>query len=43
VDFDHSARVGRFVYDIMRTIADRPTRLRVLPLEERDLSASCTR
>jgi hypothetical protein len=43
VDYDHSARVGRFVYDIMRTIADRPTRLRVLPLEERDLSASCTR
>jgi hypothetical protein len=43
VDFDHSARVGRFVYDIMRTIADRPTRLRVLPLDERDLSASCTR
>jgi hypothetical protein len=43
VDFEHSARVGRFVYDIMRTIADRPTRLRVLPLEERDLSAQCTR
>jgi hypothetical protein len=43
VDYEHSARVGRFVYDIMRTVADRPTRLRVLPVEERDLSASCTR
>jgi hypothetical protein len=43
VDYEHSARVGRFVYDIMRTIANRPTRLRVLPLEERDLSAQCTR
>ena len=42
VDFEHSGRVGRFVYDIMRAIADRPTRLRVLPLEERDLSAQCT-
>jgi hypothetical protein len=43
VDYEHSARVGRFVYDIMRTIAERPTRLRVLPLEERDMSAQCTR
>ena len=43
VDFEHSARVGRFVYEIANTIANRPTRLRVLPLEERDLSASCTR
>ena len=41
VDYEHSARVGRFVYDIMRTIADRPERLRVLPLEERDMSAQC--
>jgi len=43
LDYEHSARVGRFVHDIMRTIANRPTRLRVLPPEERDLSASCTR
>ena len=43
IDYEHAARVGRFVYDISRTIADRPTRLRVLPLEERDLSAQCTR
>ena len=41
VDYEHSARVGRFIYDIMRTIADRPTRLQVLPLEERDMSAQC--
>jgi Peptidase family M28 len=43
IDYEHGARLGRFIYDIMRTIADRPTRLRVLPLEERDLSAQCTR
>jgi Zn-dependent M28 family amino/carboxypeptidase len=43
VDYEHSARVGRFVHDIMRTIAERPTRLRVLPMEERDMSAQCTR
>jgi hypothetical protein len=41
IDFEHGARLGRFVADIMRTIADRPTRLTVLPLEERDLSAAC--
>lgn len=43
LDYDKSARVGRFVHEIMSTIAERPTRLVVLPMEERDLSASCTR
>jgi hypothetical protein len=41
IDYDHSARVGRFVHEIMRTLANRPNRLAVLPLEERDLSARC--
>jgi Peptidase family M28 len=43
LDYEHSARVGRFVHEIMRTVANRPARLRVLPPEERDLSAQCTR
>ena len=43
VDYDKSARVGRFVHEIMHTIAERPMRLAVLPMEERDLSAQCTR
>ncbi len=41
IDYDHSARVGRFVYDIMVAVANRPLRLAVLPLEQRDLSARC--
>ena len=41
VDYEHSARVGRFVHEIMSSVADRATRLRILPLEERDLSAQC--
>jgi len=41
IDYDHSARVGRFVHEIMNTVANRPTRLRVLPEAERDLSARC--
>jgi hypothetical protein len=43
VDYDHSARVGRFVHEIMSTVANRATRLAVLPLEQRDLSAQCGR
>jgi Zn-dependent M28 family amino/carboxypeptidase len=43
IDYEHGARVGRFVHEISRTIANRPERLQVLPLEKRDLSASCTR
>ncbi len=43
IDYEHSARVGRFVHEIMSAVANRPTRLRILPPEERDLSAQCTR
>jgi hypothetical protein len=43
VDYDKSARVGRFVHEIMHTVAERPARLAILPMEERDLSAQCTR
>ena len=43
LDYEHSARVGRFVHEIMSTIANRPSRPAILPPEERDLSASCTR
>lgn len=41
IDYVKAARVGRFVHEIMMTAANRPTRLRVLPPEERDLSARC--
>jgi Zn-dependent M28 family amino/carboxypeptidase len=43
IDYEHGARVGRFVHEIARTVANRPERLQVLPVEKRDLSASCTR
>ncbi len=43
IDYDHSARVGRFVHEIMSTVANRTTRLAILPMEQRDLSAQCTR
>jgi hypothetical protein len=43
IDYEKSARVGRFVHEIMHTVAQRPTRLRILPMEERDLSAQCGR
>ncbi|MEO5798837.1 MAG: M28 family peptidase, partial [Gemmatimonadales bacterium] len=41
IDYDHGAKLGRFVHDIAETIANRPTRLTVLPLEQRDMSARC--
>jgi len=43
VDYDKAARVGRFVHEIMHTVAERPTRLRILPPQERDMSAQCGR
>lgn len=43
IDFEHGARVGRFVHEIMTAVGNRPDRLRVLPMEERDLSAQCGR
>jgi len=41
IDYDHAARLGRFVHDIAEAIANRPTRLALLPLAQRDLSARC--
>ncbi|MEQ1857005.1 MAG: M28 family peptidase [Longimicrobiales bacterium] len=43
IDYEHSARVGRFVHEIMSAVANRPARLRILPPEERDMSAQCGR
>jgi hypothetical protein len=43
IDYEKSGRLGRFVHEIMSTVADRPTRLSILPPEERDLSAQCRR
>jgi hypothetical protein len=43
IDFEHGARVGRFVHEIMTTVGNRPERIRVLPLAERDMSAQCGR
>lgn len=43
IDFEHGARVGRFVHEIMATVGNRPERVRVLPLAERDMSAQCGR
>jgi len=41
IDYEHGARVGRFVEEIARTIANRPAKIKVLPVEQRDLSARC--
>ena len=41
IDFEHGARLGRFVADVMRAVADRDTRPPLLPIEERDLSQQC--
>ncbi|HRP06844.1 MAG TPA: M28 family peptidase [Gemmatimonadales bacterium] len=41
IDYDKSARIGRFVHDIMMTIGNRPHRLSVLPWEEQDPAARC--
>ncbi|MBT6697072.1 MAG: M28 family peptidase [Gemmatimonadales bacterium] len=41
IDYEHGAKVGRFVADIMRAVADRDSRVAVLPLEERDMSVQC--
>jgi hypothetical protein len=29
IDYDHAARVGRFLHDVMRAIADRKDRLAI--------------
>ncbi len=41
IDYVHGARVGRFVEEIARTVANRTERLKVNPVGERDLSARC--
>jgi hypothetical protein len=41
INYDQSARVGRFVHDIVLTIANRPARLTVLPWQEQDPAARC--
>jgi hypothetical protein len=41
IDYDKSARVGRFVHEIMNTMANRATRPALLPPAQRDLSANC--
>ncbi|MEO5825350.1 MAG: M28 family peptidase [Gemmatimonadales bacterium] len=41
IDYVHGARVGRFVEEISRTVANRTERLKVLPVGERDLSSQC--
>jgi hypothetical protein len=42
INYDKSARVGRFVAEIMGALANRSVKLTVLPRAQRDLSASCT-
>ncbi len=41
IDYDKSARIGRFIHDILLTIGNRPHRLSVLPWEEQDPAARC--
>ena len=41
INYDQSARVGRFVHDIVSAVANRPTRLALLPPEQQDRSARC--
>jgi len=41
IDYDHGARLGRFVHDIALAVADRPTKLAILPEDQQDRSAKC--
>jgi hypothetical protein len=41
INYDLSARVGRFVHDIALTAANRPERLPVLPRDQQDPAARC--
>lgn len=41
IDYDHGARLGRFIHDIVLTVADRPTKLAILPPDQQDRSARC--
>ena len=41
IDYDKSARIGRFVHEIMMTVGNRAERLKVLPFEQQDPAARC--
>ncbi len=41
INYDLSARVGRFVHDIALTAANRPERLQLLPPDQQDPAARC--
>ena len=41
INYDQSARVGRFIHDIVRAVANRAERLPVLPREQQDPAARC--
>jgi hypothetical protein len=43
INYDQSARVARFVHDIVLMVANRPTRPAVLPWEQQDPTARCGR
>jgi hypothetical protein len=43
INYEQGARVGRFVHEIMSTVGNRPERIKVLPMAERDMSAQCGR
>ena len=41
INYDQSARVARFIHDIALTVANRPDRLEILPLDQHDPEARC--
>ncbi len=41
INYDQSARVGRFIHDIVQAVANRAERLPVLPREQQDPAARC--
>jgi hypothetical protein len=41
IDYDHGAKLGRFIHDIALTIANRPAKLAILPEDQQDKSAKC--
>lgn len=43
IDYEHGARLGRFIHDILLTVANRPHRLAILPDSLQDKSAKCGR
>jgi hypothetical protein len=41
INYDQSARVARFIHDIVYAVADRPERLAILPADQQDPAARC--